>query len=68
MTSSVGNAIDALKFHVEGVNQASARVRAVGLSVQLSINGHDYGDRVSLRLEGEWVDGCSPQPTEPERQ
>lgn len=45
-----GRALDSLVYHVEQVNKAAADAEAAGLSVQIGINGHDMGSRISLTV------------------
>lgn len=52
---TVGSAIDALNKAVADINAASERMMAFGLSPQISVNGHDYGDKVSVYVQGELV-------------
>lgn len=49
-TDTIGSAIDALNAGVAMVNAASERMKALGLTPQISVNGHDYGDKVSVYL------------------
>lgn len=52
-TDTIGSAIDALNAGIAMVNAASERMKAFGLTPQISVNGHDYGDKVSVRLDGD---------------
>lgn len=52
---TIGSAIDALNKAVSDINAASERMKAFGLSPQISVNGHDYGDKVSVYVQGELV-------------
>lgn len=52
---SIGSAIDALNAGIAMVNAASERMKAFGLSPQIYVNGHDFGDKVSVRLDGDLV-------------
>jgi hypothetical protein len=52
---STGKSLDLLVHHLSQANAHAQVLRAAGLSVQMHVNGHDYGDQVSLRLEGELV-------------
>lgn len=50
---SIGRSIDALNKAVADINAASERMKAFGLSPQISVNGHDYGDKVSVYVQGD---------------
>ena len=52
---TIGSAIDALNAGVAMVNAASERMKALGMTPNISINGHDYGDKISVRLDGDLV-------------
>jgi hypothetical protein len=49
---TIGSAIDALNKAVDDVNAASERMKTLGLSPQISVNGHEYGDTVSVYVQG----------------
>lgn len=50
---TIGQAIDALNAGIAMINAASERMKALGLTPQISVNGHDYGDKVSVYIQGE---------------
>lgn len=50
---TIGSAIDALNKAVADINAASERMKAFGLSPQISVNGTDYGDKVSVYVQGD---------------
>ncbi|WP_395443583.1 hypothetical protein [Caulobacter sp. UC70_42] len=50
---TIGQAIDALNAGVAMVNAASERMQALGLRPHISVNGCDYGDKISVRLDGD---------------
>lgn len=52
---TVGKAIDALNKAVTDINAASERMKAFGLSPQISVNGLDFGDKVSVYVQGDLV-------------
>lgn len=52
---TIGSAIDTLNAGIAMVNAASERMKAFGLTPQIYVNGHDYGDKVSVRLDGDLV-------------
>lgn len=54
-SDTIGQAIDALNAGVAMVNAASERMKALGLKPHISINGHDYGDKIAVRLDGDLV-------------
>lgn len=57
---SMGYWIDRLAASVRDVNEASEECKARGLSVNLGVNGIDYGDKVSLRIEGDDLAARAP--------
>lgn len=54
-SDTIGQAIDALNAGVAMVNAASERMKALGLTPNISINGQDYGDKIAVRLDGDLV-------------
>ena len=36
---------------------------STGLWVSLSVNGHEYGDRIGIRIEGYLIDAYAKDPT-----
>ena len=61
LSQTVGSALDYLIEQIASVNAAAQVLKRGGLSVQFSVNGYDYGDTISLRIEGE---PSSAKPTE----
>lgn len=49
---TIGDELDRLLDTIGKVNEHAHNLKACGLSVQMFVNGSDYGDRVSLRIEG----------------
>jgi hypothetical protein len=50
---TVGGALDTLVELLGEINAAAQVLKFRGLSVQFSVNDYDYGDTISLRIEGE---------------
>jgi hypothetical protein len=50
---TVGKALDDLVLMLSEVNYHAQVLKSRGLSVQFSVNGYDYGDTITLRIEGE---------------
>jgi hypothetical protein len=50
---TIGEVLDDLVYMVSELNCHAQFLKSRGLSVQFSVNGCDYGDTVSLRIEGE---------------
>jgi len=53
LVQTAGEALDTLVELLGEINAAVQVLKFRGLSVQFSVNGYDYGDTISLRIEGE---------------